>query len=259
MFLLSKKSRFAVMNLLSSRSRNRARANSSYTQDYKNLLSHIVSVYDSSLIRTYCKIRFSIININILNILALSLRGKRQILDIGCGFGLFGCYFSSLNPEISYYGVDLDPKRIDMANQAAKRLGLKNASFHCGDARTLMLEKQFDAIMMIDLLHHIDDGAKQKLLTTCADQLANDGRLIIKDVTTHPFNEILFTWLLDVFMTRGLDMWYWNEEQFHTALGTHFDRIDTFSISDWMPYPHIVYLCENLPTTPYATQLEEAS
>ncbi|CAN5569604.1 hypothetical protein BH10CHL1_BH10CHL1_40070 [soil metagenome] len=254
MFLLSKKSRFAVMNLLSSNSRNRTMTN----QGYKNLLSHIVSVYDSRLIRTYCKIRFSIININILNILALSLRGKRQVLDIGCGFGLFGCYFSSLYPEISYYGIDLDQKRVDMANQAAKRLGLKNASFHCGDARTLMLEKQFDAIMMIDLLHHIDESAKEKLLATCASQLVTDGRLIIKDVTTHPFKEILFTWLLDVFMTRGLDMWYWNEEQFHKALGAHFGRIDTFSVADWMPYPHIVYLCENLSTTPYATKLDEA-
>jgi SAM-dependent methyltransferase len=129
-----------------------------------------------------------------------------------------------------------------MANQAAERLGLNNATFYRGDARELSLHDQFDAVMMIDLLHHIDDSSKHKLLATCTDHLAKDGRLIIKDVTTHPFLKIGFTWALDVLMTSGLDMWYWNEKKFHKALGTHFDRVDTFPITDSLPYPQVLYL-----------------
>src|SRR6201988_5209414 len=60
---------------------------------HQDLLSEISATYDSTLVRMYCKARFLIININILHILALCLRGKRRVLDIGCGFGLFCCVF----------------------------------------------------------------------------------------------------------------------------------------------------------------------
>jgi 2-polyprenyl-3-methyl-5-hydroxy-6-metoxy-1,4-benzoquinol methylase len=214
--------------------------------NYNQLLSRVVKAYDSGMIRNYCKIRFSIININILHILALCLRGKRKILDVGCGFGLFGCYFSALYPEIVYCGYDNNANRINMAKQAASRLGLSNTSFHCLDGRNLSLDDQYDAIMTIDLLHHIDDESKRVFLKTCAENLADDGRLIIKDVDTQPRFELCFTWLLDVIMTRGFEMWYWSVEKFYAELGEHFGRVDTFPIADWLPYPHVVYLCENV-------------
>ncbi len=212
--------------------------------DHQKLLSRIVETYDSFLVRMYCKARFMIININILHILALCLRGKSRVLDVGCGFGLFGCYFSALRPEISYCGYDMNPRRIAMARRVASRLGLKNATFHCGDARDLGIGEDFDAIMMLDLMHHIDDDSKLKLIETCAEHLSTDGNLIIKDVTTHPFLKIGFTWALDVLMTRGFEMWYWNERKFQGLLGKYFNRVETFPLTDWLPYPHIVYLCD---------------
>lgn len=217
--------------------------------DHKALLNSIVEVYDSSLIRAYCKTRFTIININILHILALCLRGKRRVLDIGCGFGLFGCYFAARYPDISYCGYDLNPARVNMANRAAARLGLTNVTFKCGDARALDIEDRFDAVMMLDLMHHIDNDAKCKLLATCAEHLSGDGRLIIKDVNTRPLLKIGFTWMLDVLMTRGFEMWYWDEKRFQQAAGKHFNHLEMFPIVDWLPYPHVVYLCENLRNT----------
>lgn len=213
---------------------------------YTVRIEQIVRAYDSWIIRNYCRARFVIININILHMLALCLRKKKRVLDIGCGFGLFGCYFSKLYPDIIYRGIDSNPERVKMANLAAKRLGLKNTTFEHGDARDLALDDRFDAIMMIDLMHHIDDESKKSLLETCVSHLDPDGVLVIKDVTTHPSAAIGFTWILDVLMTRGFDMWYWDEAKFHTALGEHFDRVDTFPISDWLPYPHIAYLADGV-------------
>lgn len=214
--------------------------------DYNQLFARIVKVYDSMIIRIYSKIRFTIININILHILALCLRGKRRILYVGCGFGLFGCYFSSLYPEISYVGYDLNLKRIKMANQAAQHLGLHNTKFYCRDARQLSLNDQFDVIIFIDLLHHLDDLSKHSLLSTCTQHLSSVGRLVIKDVTTRPFPKLIFTWVLDVLMTRGFQMRYWDEHKFHAVLKKNFNRIEMFPIFDWIPYPHVINLCENI-------------
>lgn len=215
--------------------------------DYKKFLSEIVDAYESRVIRAYCKARFKIININILQMIGLCLRGKRRILDVGCGFGLFGCYFSAMYPEISYTGYDLNAGRVRQARRAAEKLGLKNVSFNCGDARDLKIDDEYDAVLMVDLLHHINDEAKANLLETCAAHLAEDGRLIIKDVTTHPFPKIAFTWWLDVVMTHGFEMWYWNEKRFYAILSEHFKRVEMYPIVDWLPYPHVIYLCENAP------------
>lgn len=216
----------------------------------KELLSRIIDSYDSTIVRAYCRARFTIININILHILALCLRGKRKVLDVGCGFGLFGCYFSALYPELLYCGYDINADRVEMANKAAAHLGLKNTKFYAQDADTLTLENQFDAVMMIDLLHHLDDDSKLSLLSKCSEHLVPDGRLIIKDITTYSGSRLMFTWALDVLMTRGFEMWYWDEKKFLSVLHNFFNRVDTFPISDLLPYPHIVYLCENLTSHP---------
>ena len=213
--------------------------------DYKKFLSGIVDAYDSTIIRGYCKARFTIININILQMLGLCLRGKQRILDVGCGFGLFGCYFAAMYPEIEYCGYDLNENRIKQANRAAAKLGLKNVSFHCGDARDLQIADEYDAVMMVDLLHHIDDASKANLIEICASHLADDGRLIIKDVTTHPFPKIAFTWALDVLMTSGFEMWFRSEKFYYELFGKHFNRVEMYPIVDWLPYPHVIYLCEN--------------
>lgn len=226
---------------------NEANSINALPYDYKKFLSGIVDAYDSAVIRAYCKARFAIININILQMIGLCLRGKQRILDVGCGFGLFGCYFAAMYPEITYCGYDLNQKRVSQANRAAAKLGLKNVSFNCGDARKLKIEDEYDAVLMVDLLHHIDDAAKRRLIEICSAHLAADGRLIVKDVTTHPLPKIAFTWALDVVMTQGFEMWFRNEKFFYELFGTHFSRVEMYPIVDRLPYPHVIYLCENLP------------
>ena len=211
---------------------------------HRKFLREITQVYDSRIVRWYCAARFQIININILHILSLSLDGCESILEVGCGFGLFGCYFARRYPWMSYHGIDLDAGRIAMARRAAERLGLRNVRFDVGDARqSLSLAPAYDAALMMDLMHHIPDEAKHALIGQIAPRIAPDGRIVIKDVSRTPAWKLFFTWALDVAMTRGFDMWYWGPEQFRRALGPSF-TVEAFPISDILPYPHILYRCE---------------
>lgn len=209
---------------------------------HRRLFRSLIQAYDSRLVRAYLLARFVIININILHILQLCMRDKTRVLEIGCGFGLFGCYYSARNPGLIYHGIDLNAKRIDMAQTAARRLGLDNARFVVGDAcETLELEDEYDVIVMMDLLHHIPDAGKRDLIAQVLPRLHPQGRLIIKEIAPDPAWKHAFTWALDVVMTRGFDMWYWRPEQFRELIDSSFD-LETYPIADWLPYPHIVYL-----------------
>lgn len=210
--------------------------------EYRGLLRRIIGAYDSAIVRAYSVVRFQIINLNMLHILSLCLRGKHRVLEVGCGFGLFGCYFAARDRKVEWNGLDLDAHRIDMARRAAAKLGLSNARFAVADARQhLELNERFDAVVMMDLLHHIPDDSKRQLLDTVLARLAPGGVLIIKDVTRRPRWKMAFTWILDVAMTRGFDMWYWSPSQLRRAIDPAF-TIETYPINDWLPYPHIVYV-----------------
>ncbi len=210
---------------------------------HRKQLQKIIGAYDSRIVRAYSVARFLIININILHMLGLCMRGRKRILDVGCGFGLFGCYFASRYPDLQYHGLDLNAGRIQSAQKAAERLQLKNARFECRDARTLELADQYDAVVMIDLMHHLPLEGKKHVLETIGEHLAPDGAIIIKDVLRKPAWKLFFTWALDVVMTRGFDMWYWNPQQFREAVDDAF-AMETYPISDWLPYPHVVHLFE---------------
>ncbi len=202
----------------------------------------IIAAYPPGLVRAYARARFTIINSTILGMLSLALSGRRRILEIGCGFGLFGTYFASLDPQVQYRGFDLNARRIAMARAAAARLGLSTVQFDVGDARSsIEMGRDYDAVLMMDLLHHVPDAAKRDLLTSVTEALVPGGLLVLKDIVPHPWPKLAFTWVLDVLMTRGFDMWYWNEEQFAAALPSDWG-LEFYPINDWLPYPHILML-----------------
>lgn len=68
--------------------------------------------------------------------------------------------------------------------------------------------------------------------------------LIVKEVTTRPFLKMGYTWVLDVLVTRGFRMWYWNEAQSADQLERAGYRAEILPINDWLPYPHVLYYCQ---------------
>lgn len=111
---------------------------------------------------------------------ALSETGKsdRQILDVGCGDGLF---FERLASFGNVHGIETDPSLVDSAADHASKI-------HLG-----MLDEDYqppcslDWVLMLDVLEHIEDPLTP--LARAHQLIAPGGRLII----TVPAYQLLWT------------------------------------------------------------------
>ena len=73
---------------------------------------------------------------------ALQLEGDERVLDLYCGVGTITLAMASAAGKV--IGVEVIPQAVEDARDNAKRNGIENAEFFCGDAgeAALSLEKQ---------------------------------------------------------------------------------------------------------------------
>ena len=84
----------------------------------------------------------------------------RHILDIGCGIGWSSWEMKRLIPKARVLGVDLSPKRIELAKTLFTAPGLEFAARNIAE---LSEEEPFDAIVMLDVYEHIPRDKRQEL------------------------------------------------------------------------------------------------
>jgi SAM-dependent methyltransferase len=81
----------------------------------------------------------------------------RDILDGGCGQGVFSFELAKSHPEAQVLGIDMDPVLVERANSIARRAGLTNVRFEVGDVTKLDYDAQFDLVVSVDNLEHVAD------------------------------------------------------------------------------------------------------
>ncbi len=210
----------------------------------RELLRRITSAYRSRVVRGYCKIRLMIIHQNFLNEIGQYLPRRGDILDIGCGFGLFSLYYAAGGPQRRLHGYDLDARRIVMARLAARQTGIRNARFEHGDASRLALPRTYDAIYALDLLHHLPRETVPAFISRLHDALRPGGVLIVKDVDRRPVYKRWFTLALDRLMVGFNEpVWYWSRADLRAVLRTTGFDVTSHTMRDPLPYPHMLYVC----------------
>jgi predicted exporter/SAM-dependent methyltransferase len=109
--------------------------------------------------------------------LAAFLKHPRRILDIGCGYGVPSVWLLELFPTATVCGVDPDGERILVARRA---LG-KRGEACTGRAPDLgRLPGEADTVLIIDVIHMLDDAALRETLRILHVKLIPGGRLIIR-------------------------------------------------------------------------------
>jgi SAM-dependent methyltransferase len=80
-----------------------------------------------------------------------------DILDAGCGQGVFSMELAKAHPEARVVGIDMDPVLVERANAIARRAGLANCRFEVGDVTQLDFDAAFDLVVSVDNLEHVED------------------------------------------------------------------------------------------------------
>jgi len=106
-----------------------------------------------------------------------NLRKGARVLDIGCGTA---AVVDMLPQDIHYYGFDRNSRYID---HARRKFGGARASFVCDDFTGVAQAggESFDLILVLGLVHHLDDGEVAHLMNMASSALASDGMLITLD------------------------------------------------------------------------------
>lgn len=97
------------------------------------------------------------LRIRLRRVLPATRGSYRKILDGGCGQGVFSMELAKLHPEAQVVGIDMDPGLVSRANAIAKRAGITNCRFEVGDVTKLEYDAEFDLVVSVDNLEHVED------------------------------------------------------------------------------------------------------
>lgn len=106
------------------------------------------------------------------------LAWRVPVLDVGCGIGLFAHYLHNVDCKVDYLGIDLDARKIQIAQHAA---GGNNAMQFL-HASCEKLPAWHGHVVILDTLHYLAAATQQELLRAAASRVAPGAALIIRSV-----------------------------------------------------------------------------
>lgn len=111
-----------------------------------------------------------------------ALQGR--VLSVGAGHGLLERYLAEVNPTVEVDALELDEARVRVAEATAGPAS--RVRVRAADVRAIEGIDDVDAVLAVDLLHHLDPPAQTSLLKVVADLLADGGVLLVKDIARTP-------------------------------------------------------------------------
>jgi SAM-dependent methyltransferase len=148
---------------------------------------------------------------------SLEAQPGARILDIGCGPAY---YIDRLPAGVSYVGFDTDPSYIAWAKANRGDRG----EFFCdvyNEQRRLELGS-FDGVLMMGLLHHLDDAEAEEALSLASLSLKPGGRLLTLDTCYDDRLTGVETWMAH----RDRGEYVRSTETFRQLGSRHFADVD---------------------------------
>ena len=165
---------------------------------------------------------------------------KGNVLDLGCGSGIFANILSAGSPQRKVYGVDYSSERIETAKKISR--GNPNLEFVAGDVNATPFER-FEVVTLIDLLHHMPFEEQDDLLKKVCDKLNKGDTLIIKDLEKAPCWKYIFHYIQDSISYRER-LYFRSAEEMKEVLEKTGFQVERISLATGYPHPHVLYKCK---------------
>ncbi len=122
----------------------------------------------------------------------LNLAPGDTVVDVGCGPAY---YLDRLPVPVDYHGFDTEPQYIDWSR---KRWG-QTATFHMGVFGPTQASEltPIDAVLLLGVLHHLDDDETLELLKLTAHSLAPSGRVVTVDTCFESSQGRISRWMAE--------------------------------------------------------------
>ncbi|WP_460759781.1 methyltransferase domain-containing protein [Lysobacter fragariae] len=128
-----------------------------------------------------------------------ALRGTdAPLLDLGCGLGLLAHALRAQGIALPYRGVDNDAGKIDRAQRAAQRAGLRETAFTTVDLAREYPEHR-GSVALLDVLQFIPPDAQSRALDAAIAMLIPGAKLVIRTGLDDGGRRARITRAVDVF------------------------------------------------------------
>jgi len=167
---------------------------------------------------------------------------KGSVLDFGCGYGMLSNFLALKGPDRQVLGIDLNKARIEVAVRSSQ--GHPEVSFQLGDVRDFQ-GIPFDAVVMTDVLHHIDEDHVRVLLRIIRSCLSDDGTLVVLDVDRTPLRKFYTTYLIDRLLNLTRSLHYRSRPLLTLLLSQSGFWVQRVVPADQdLPLSDVIYLCK---------------
>jgi len=170
---------------------------------------------------------------------------RGDLVDLGCGNGLFPAILKLGAPARRILGLDLDPRKIAVARQALA--GVPGLDFTLGDVLAFDYPPA-DIYTLIDVLYLLPFEAQDAVLAKCRAALRPGGTLVIKEMDKKPrwkylWNSVQETVAVKIIgFTLGRAFHFRGREETLARLRTLGFEASAVRLDRGYGYPHILYL-----------------
>ncbi len=178
---------------------------------------------------------------------------KGFIVDLGSGHGLFPCVLREASPTRRVLGIDLDPRKIDVARGAIQ--DTQWLRFEVGDIVTTPPPK-CDAVTIVDVLYLLPYDSQERVLRNAASALGEGAPLVVKAQERRADPRFALTYAQELvtvslgFTRGGRERFFFPSREQALAM---FERagfvVDVVEMPR-RPYTDVLYLARKAPVRP---------
>lgn len=139
-----------------------------YSSDLSNLEKKYISIFGAPINGLRIRAR---------RVLPLVNKKYKNIMDAGCGPGVFSFEIAKKAPDSKVTGFDIDTQQLALNKEIAEKVGVTNCSFEYQDLCNMEIHNRFDLIISVDNLEHIEDDVDA--LRRFYNALEENGEIIL--------------------------------------------------------------------------------